>query len=219
MSAMASPTIGKNIQTLEGLSDLDLQSIMTQTHQDFLERMEVLQNEQDHRTKQKAEKFKAQAATWAPTVDKTWDYKTISFILEEKLKKIKDDKKFSEWAELYHQDVVASEADTAIFDDPEADFVESYASSIDNRLANSPRNKKRKNWVYGRKTERNPLQAKIAKVTRARKRLFYNQEVARDIFKLEPAEYDKNDEEDDQGVDYELWLSKHRFCDCYSCCC
>jgi len=61
------------------------------------------------------------------------------------------------------------------FDDTVLQEEEDFAVAIDNKMHRSPRNKKRKNWVYTGKSERNPMQKKIQKTSRARAPLPHNQ--------------------------------------------
>lgn len=56
---------------------------------------------------------------------------------------------------------------------------EDFAVVVDRKMQCSPRNKKRKNWVATRKSERNPTQKKIQKVARSRRRLPYNRKKGR----------------------------------------
>lgn len=175
----------------KNMSDIELQTTLTILQQDFITQIEGLFKEQERRNVEKKAKFES-------SLTGSWSKKPNAKFQEDNASpnaqyEAEQTRRFETMADEYYttlmEDVKANQVDIDIANDIDGAKAEMIAAHVDNKMNRSPGNRKRKNWESTRKSDRNPLQKKIQKVARAGKRLYYNQQASRDVFKMKPVEF------------------------------
>jgi hypothetical protein len=168
----------------KNMSEIDLQTTLIKIQQDFRARVNVVFNEQARRDVENKSKFQhSLAGAWAKVnVQENNDSLSNVEITSKKVYK-KVYKNLVDDIDVDHINII---------NDIDGANAEEHAFKADKKIRH-----KNKKWESLRKDYRNPLQKKIQKVARAGKRLYYNQQASRDVFKTNQVEYTAIDREQD----------------------